>query len=124
MTDKLGLGIDHGILNAVAMLNHHGIHTVMSCEGHEDRATGGPYIDIAAAGSHGFQKKYEEITDKEEKKSFLKEMCKETMDLGKKIVPILDEFYKGRDTAFVARLSLVAHIDDANRECRRRFFAL
>lgn len=116
VSDKLGLGIDPGIRTAVAMLNHHGIHTVMSCEGHENWATGGPYIDIAAAGSHDNRKKLEEITNREEQESFWKAMYRETTDAGKKIVPILDEFYKGRDTAFSARLILVANRDSMRLE--------
>ena len=116
VTDRLGLGIDPGIRTAVAMLNQHGLHTIMSCEGHENWATGGPYIDIGAAGSYDFRKRFEGIADKEEKESFRKAFGKETMDVGKKIVPILDDFYKGRDTAFAARLVLVAYPDSMRLE--------
>jgi len=48
MTDKLGTGIDTGILETVIALNAFGIETVASCEGHLDHGTGAPWIDLEA----------------------------------------------------------------------------
>jgi hypothetical protein len=44
--DKLGTGIDTGILETVIALNALGIETAASCEGHLDHGTGAPWIDI------------------------------------------------------------------------------
>lgn len=46
MKDKLGKGIDPGILETVVVLNLLGLPTTQSCEGHLDRAAGAPWIDI------------------------------------------------------------------------------
>ncbi len=45
-TDKLGCGIDTGILDTVIVLNLLKIPTVMSCEGHLSSASGAPWVDI------------------------------------------------------------------------------
>ena len=49
-TDKFGMPIDPGILETVAALRAHGVHTTGSCEGHSDRITGGPYVMFEAPG--------------------------------------------------------------------------
>lgn len=48
VTDQLGKGIDEGILETVIALNVLGIETTASCEGHPERGTGAPWIDIEA----------------------------------------------------------------------------
>ncbi|GHO50876.1 hypothetical protein [Ktedonospora formicarum] len=46
VTDKLGKGIDDGILTTVVALNVLGIHTTGSCEGHIEWGLPYPWIDI------------------------------------------------------------------------------
>jgi hypothetical protein len=41
MTDKLGMPVDHGVVETVAAMQLLKIRTTMSCEGHLDRQTGG-----------------------------------------------------------------------------------
>ena len=49
--DALGKKIDPGVLDAVVALNLMGYKTLMSCEGHIDHGTGGPYIDVEVTGA-------------------------------------------------------------------------
>lgn len=47
--DKLGKTIDEGIRLTVAALRAHGFTTSQSCEGHLDRKTIGPWVDIESS---------------------------------------------------------------------------
>jgi hypothetical protein len=51
VTDRLGKGIDQGIIETVALLQLYGVNTIQSCEGHADHGTGAPYIDVGAQGT-------------------------------------------------------------------------
>ena len=46
IVDALGKPIDEGIKEGIVVLHASGINTTGSCEGHSDRGTGGPYIDV------------------------------------------------------------------------------
>src|SRR5581483_1069474 len=48
LTDRLGKGIDAGILDTVIALRLSGIHTVSSCEGHLNWGVGAPWVSMAA----------------------------------------------------------------------------
>lgn len=48
ITDKLGKPIDEGMKLLVAVLWTHDITTDNSCEGHNDRRTGGPFVGIVS----------------------------------------------------------------------------
>src|SRR5690242_19011183 len=48
LTDRLGCGIDPGILETVVALTILGIHTLASCEGHLDHGIAAPWVDIGA----------------------------------------------------------------------------
>ena len=47
ITDRRGMHVDAGIVETVAGLWAHGVATVASCEGHDDRALPCPWIDIS-----------------------------------------------------------------------------
>jgi len=53
ITDGLNLTIDEGIREAVAVLRALTVATTQSCEGHLDRGSPSPYIDISAPGEPG-----------------------------------------------------------------------
>jgi hypothetical protein len=44
ITDKIGMPVDERIIETVAILTLLGFKTSMSCEGHVDRVTEGPYV--------------------------------------------------------------------------------
>src|SRR5687767_10818868 len=55
--DKLGMGIDGGILEMVAALNLNGIKTTQSCEGHLDRALAYPWVQIGSENNEDIDQK-------------------------------------------------------------------
>lgn len=54
LRDALGLGVDPGIEDAVVALRLAGYRTVMSCAGHLDRRTGGPYVVLESFAAARF----------------------------------------------------------------------
>lgn len=69
ITDGLGLPIDEGIREAVAVLRALDIETTQSCEGHRDRGSPSPFIDVEVRGKpvyrfHGEQEAREAIAMK------------------------------------------------------------
>jgi hypothetical protein len=63
VTDGLGLTIDDGVREGVAVINALGVVTTQSCEGHLDRGSPSPYIDIRAPGepTYRFQGEPEQL---------------------------------------------------------------
>lgn len=109
-TDALGHGIDPGILQAVAMLNELDINTSASCEGHVDWATGGPYIDLVSKDYRAMKNESRAIeadASREEEKNVLRQKIRlANIVESKKILPVLNEFYKTRDTSYELRIGL------------------
>src|SRR5260370_12997633 len=60
VTDKLGKGIDTGIMDTVIVLNLLSIHTSQSCEGHLEWGTGSPWVDIRTPGLQEAQRRFQE----------------------------------------------------------------
>ena len=54
ITDKLGMPVDEPIFELVVVLNLLGFTTIGSCGGHEERVTGGPYVDFESTRARSY----------------------------------------------------------------------
>lgn len=63
LTDGLGMPVDPGIVETVAILRLFGFITTMSCWGHLDRITGGPYVKIVSPEAKECEHKRKDIGD-------------------------------------------------------------
>jgi hypothetical protein len=115
--DRLGRGIDKGILETVVAFNALDIHTRQSCEGHLDHGTGAPWVDIKAPTTNpqleqqvdeAFEKASREDTEEAWEEAHRLRLQIEASNLAetKKGFKLLAEFYQGRQTSFDARLTL------------------
>jgi len=111
IVDALGNPIDGGIKEGIAVFHALGINTTQSCEGHEDWGTGAPYIDVESKDSGALLKQIEELPkqedlDKEnpERDAILHKILVKNLEERKKLIPLLDEFYRNRQTLFEDRL--------------------
>jgi hypothetical protein len=110
IVDKLGKGLDPGIVQAVAMLTDLGINLLASCEGHPHWATGGPYIDAASpkhsALSAALRLAKEDPVLSDEAQRLQTQLRRENVKEGVKMVPLLDAFYQSRTVGYEQRLTL------------------
>lgn len=105
ITDRLGLGIDEKIKEAVTAFLVHGFTTSQSCEGHtgeeEKHEASFPWVEIYAPEPKGWR----EAKD-EKKKELDREWTIKNLGQQQKMMGLLAEFYQGRETPFDARLAL------------------
>src|SRR5258708_4358945 len=89
--ERLGLHIDEGIKEGVIALNVLDINTDASCEGHLDRGTGAPWIDVSAKLPEELSKRWRELSDKakggEELKAVAAEAERKNLEEQKKLFP-------------------------------------
>jgi hypothetical protein len=113
VVDGLGHPIDKGIAPAVAMLSALGINTSQSCEGHDDWATGGPYIDVSAPGYRSMKASYQTYADTGAPSAQLEAMRGHIRAMNacedRKLIPILTAFYAGRDVDYATRIGLTQY---------------
>jgi hypothetical protein len=115
LTDRLGMPVDEGIIETVVVLNLLGFTTTASCEGHLDRVTGGPYVIFESPEAVQLAKGARKINNKPgqvdpEYNRLRNEASRHSMQLLQKLIPYLEEFYKGRDTTYVDRV-IIYHAD-------------
>ena len=84
MGDKLGMGIDENIFRSIVILNSLGYKTRQSCEGHEDRYSTYPWIDLI-------------WDEKKDDPDYYNESLEE---FHKNIFQDLKEFYKNRKVPY------------------------
>jgi hypothetical protein len=109
--DKLGMPIDRGILDTVAIMRLLGINTRMSCEGHIDRSLHGPYIMFASAKAVELEKQIEELKEKgqdEEVQRLKLEAGRLNILERDKLVKYLDKFYASRLVPYNQRLIIMS----------------
>lgn len=102
--DKLGNGIDKGILETVVALNALGINTRQSCEGHLKWGTCAPWVDVKAANTRALEKLKDEAWERAQKDDRLYEEFHKTrvrlksknLTVAKKLWRYLEMFYEGR----------------------------
>lgn len=118
--DRLGKGIDAGILETVIVLNLLGIYTTQSCEGHIDWGKGGPWIIIEEENMEELdlqvrniftqvhQEDRHELYDEAHKLRLLAK-AKHTQN-GKKLIEYLAQFYRGREVPYDRHL-IIQEVD-------------
>ena len=89
--------MDEKIINLVASLRAHGFPTVMSCEGHLDRNTGGPYVIIVSPESEQITKE----NDSPETRALAKNV---TAIAANKLFTLLEEFYSHKPIKYSLRI--------------------
>ncbi len=122
--DKLGKGMDPGILETVVALNVLGINTRQSCEGHLKWGVCAPWVDMEAKNTHRLEdevkKSWEEadLAMKAGKASVLTDklwtrhhqlrvkLKAKNMMLSKKLWLYLEEFYSNRQVEYGVRLTI------------------
>lgn len=117
--DKLGLPIDNGIKESIIALHALGFHTTGSCEGHEDHVIGAPYIDIESKEQELIDKRLAELKKKaegqpkeimeqlkQESRTLTQELERGNLEERMKLIPYLDEFYRGRNTPYDVRITI------------------
>jgi hypothetical protein len=104
ITDKLGLGIDEAIKEAVTAFRINEFSTRQSCSGHmaddEYKATS-PWIDVCAPDPKGWRD-----SEGEKKKELERELTIENLKQQKRVVGLLDEYYLGREVSSDVKLDI------------------
>jgi uncharacterized protein (UPF0248 family) len=88
--------VDNGIKETLVGLTVHDINTSGSCEGHIDRGTLAPYVDIETKEAAELYQKAKEMSDEEAKESILKEIKYKNLEERKKLLTLLEDFYDER----------------------------
>lgn len=109
LKDGLGMPVDEGIVETVAILRLLGFTTTGSCAGHLERVTGGPYVTFEspeaiglAAEARSLGKLATEVNPRHNE--LRREATRHSMrELGR-LVPHLETFYAGREVPYVRRL--------------------
>lgn len=117
ITDRLGMPIDRGIFDTVVTFNVLGINTAASCEGHLHRGYAAPWIDIEARETPELleiQRRVQSLkraidtephtmppTEKTEQllqeyHALRREARRPHLEEARKVMPLLDEFYRER----------------------------
>jgi hypothetical protein len=106
ITDKLGMPVDKGIVETVAVLQLLGVDTSMSCAGHSDRVTGGPYVIFESKEAEECRKKCAAIKDpgNSSYKEWARKAQVALLEHQSQLYKFLDKFYQGRQTPFKQRL--------------------
>ena len=119
MTDKLGRGIDAGIMDTVVVLNLLELPTTGSCEGHLDRASGAPWVHVGTNEGDDEMKAYfhfmqegKEAHEKGQPSKHLFEQAhakrrvvrQKQLIFRQKLVDYLDIFYTSRYVPYDIRL--------------------
>lgn len=106
LTDALGNSIDPGILDTVVALRLYGVNTIASCEGHNDRITGGPYVMFESAKATEYEAKYKKLQDKSSilyKQLYHKAAAANAREV-QTVLNLLDAFYESKSTPHSQRL--------------------
>ena len=109
LKDALGRGLDPGSRELVACLRMIGLNTVMSCEGHPDRQTEGPYVMFRSAEALSMEAQYWMLArDSKRKSGEARELRKVAYELNmrerQKITPLLERFYEHRFVQYGDRI--------------------
>ncbi len=91
LTDAIGMPVDDGIKTVVCGLRLLGIPTRASCEGHDDRASSYPWVDIGEWPSDGPGDRQEQQETRERNREHLLDTLE-----------ILEAFYSERRSAYLA----------------------
>ena len=99
VTDRLGKHVDQNIIVSVACLNLNEFVTYSSCEGHPNRATGGPYIAIQAQDAHHYEQLMRQTElSSEPFKQLYEELKTKNLSVRACLQLSLDAFYENRSS--------------------------
>ena len=121
LRDGMGKGLDQHIKETVAVLQLFGVHTQHSCEGHLDHGVAAPWIDIQSPDLRleEFFRHYGALCEKadvleavgevadavyDEIYAIRKEIDRIEAREYRKLIPYLEEFYRGRNVSYERRL--------------------
>jgi hypothetical protein len=106
IADRLGKGVDEKIKESVSVFLIHGFTTVGSCEGHvaeeckEEHGLPYPWIEVYAPEPEGWGE-----AEGDRKERLDQEWKIKNFEQQRKMMHFLEEFYRGRETPFDARLT-------------------
>jgi hypothetical protein len=106
LTDGLGVPVDVDIVHTVAILRLMGFHTTMSCAGHLDRFTGGPYVMFSSPAARHYLMRYRELGDSLNPKSkrLLHKATVLNLRERQRLFVYLAGFYQNRSVSYTQRL--------------------
>jgi len=117
LVDNLGMPLDDGIVDTVAIFRLMGINTTASCWGHDDHESGGPYVMFYAAESKPLELQYRQVGDPRD--PVFHQLRDQAIILNlrerQKLLPSLDLFYRDRLTPYGARLIITSFGPEASR---------
>lgn len=97
LVDANGMPVDEGVEETVVALNLLGLDTIMSCWGHDDRNTLGPYIMFGPEEAMTLEKEWSKEATKDRSSPAAREKKRIAEDAGRqyrhKIHELLVEFY-------------------------------
>jgi hypothetical protein len=96
--DSLGLHIDEGMKETIALLWCLGFQTTSSCEGHIERGLPYPWVEFCTPEPTGLKEAKGKI-----KKKLRKQWEEENFKQRKKLIKLLQEFYSNRLEEFYKR---------------------
>ena len=103
IADQIEEKVDPGIKNAVVGLLANEVNTTASCEGHEDRGTHAPYIDVEAQDLSELLRARDANPDNDE---ILDQIKLKNAEEGAKLQALVSEFYEGREVSTDAKLEI------------------
>ncbi len=117
VVDGLGMGIDAGIKETVALLNLADVQTTASCEGHKNWGYPYPWIDIGHPDAWGIYKQLDKIKDYESKefKSLTDQITRLNKPECEKLFKLLKHFYPKSETDYEAMLIISPYGHGAGR---------
>jgi hypothetical protein len=110
IVDGLGRPVDGGIRDAVVALRLLGLDTSGSCEGHLDHGMRAPWVDFEVELSDEMRRRHQAAVDRgdsDEVQRIENEAIALASKEWNKLLPLLDEFYRGRDVSYDRRLVLI-----------------
>ncbi len=111
VTDGLGLGIDSGIKETVALLNLAGVQTTASCEGHINWGVPYPWIDVGNPDAWKIYEQMDKVKDFESKqfKNLTGQMTALNKPECKKLFRLLKKFYPDSEVDHRAMLIIESY---------------
>lgn len=108
LTDGLGLPVDKHIVPTVTALRLLGYSTIMSCGGHSDRITGGPYVVFISEDAKRIWQNCKSTNDPKSKayKIAFKRATIAAITERNHLWNLLEEFYDKRSSNYNQRLTL------------------
>jgi hypothetical protein len=109
IVDRAGKPIDRGIKDGIAIIRIFGFETRKSCWGHPNRGRRAPWIEF---GNYLSRERFNEIRKGKTSEAIhqvpeIRNIRKNNLKAHERLMELLDEFYKGRDTPFDVRLTII-----------------